>query len=68
MLTSSCLCNDTLLAHPSAQQHLAQRVVDLVGACVVQVFSLEVNFTAATILAAHKKQTCEGKLMGPVSV
>ena len=66
MLTSSCLCNHSLLAHPSAQQDLAQGVVDLVGACVIQVFSLEVDFTAATILAAHRKQTCEQKLMGPI--
>ena len=40
-----------LLAHPHGQQGLAERVVDLVGAGVVQVFALQVDLRAAALLA-----------------
>ena len=34
--------NDFFLAHSPGKQNLAETVVDLVGACVIQVFSLEI--------------------------
>ena len=37
--------------HPPGQQHLAQAVVDLVGAGVQQVFPFEVDFGSAQLLA-----------------
>ena len=43
MLAGARLGDDPRLAHPPRQQHLAQRVVDLVGAGVVQVLALEVD-------------------------
>jgi hypothetical protein len=41
--------NHFLLAHELGQQRLAQAVVDLVGAGVVQVFALEVDLRAAQL-------------------
>ena len=40
-----------LLAHPQREQRLAERVVDLVGAGVVEVFALEPDLRAAALLA-----------------
>jgi hypothetical protein len=49
MLTSSSLCDDALFAHSLSQQGLAKGVVDLVGARVVQVLTLEVNARVGAI-------------------
>ena len=43
MLASPGLGHDLLLPHLAAQQRLAQSVVDLVRACVVEVLPLEVD-------------------------
>ena len=39
------------LAHPQREQRLAERVVDFVGAGVVEVFALEPDLSAAALLA-----------------
>ncbi len=44
------LGDDALFAHPLGQQDLADAVVDLVRAGVVQVFALEVDLGAAEVL------------------
>ena len=49
MLARAGLGNDALLAHPSGQQSLAQRVVDLVRAGVQQVFALEIDLCPAQL-------------------
>ena len=41
VLSCACLGNDPRFLHASGEQHLTKRVVDLVGARVGQVFSLE---------------------------
>ena len=41
-----------VLAHPHGQQRLAERVVDLVGAGVIQVFALEIDLGAAGMLGS----------------
>jgi len=48
MLPRTRFGNHAAFAHPQRQQRLAQRVVDLVRACVVQVLALEPNLRAAT--------------------
>ena len=50
MLARAGFRDDALLAHALRQQALAQRVVDLVGAGVQQVFTLQVNLRAAELL------------------
>ena len=47
MLARARLRDDALLAHAHGQQDLAQHIVDLVGAGVVQLVALEVDFRAA---------------------
>ncbi len=51
MLPGAGFRDHTALAHSHRQQGLAERIVDLVGAGVVQVFSLQVNLGAAALLA-----------------
>ena len=43
MLTGSRLCNDTGLAHFFCHQDLADGVIDLVGSCMVKVFTLQIE-------------------------
>ena len=50
VLAGAGLGDDALLAHAPGQQDLAEHVVDLVRAGVVQVFALEVDLGAAAML------------------
>ncbi len=50
VLPGAGLGNHPPLAHPHREQRLAERVVDLVGAGVVQVFALELNLRPAALL------------------
>ena len=50
MLAGAGLGDDPPLAHAHRQQHLAEGVVDLVGAGVVEVFALEVDLGAVVVL------------------
>ncbi len=50
VLAGSGLCDDALLPHPQGQQSLPDRVVDLVGTGVVQVFSFEIDLRPAAML------------------
>ena len=50
MLARASLCHHPLLAHALGQKSLAQGVVDLVGACMQQVFPLEENPGPAIVL------------------
>ena len=50
MLAGAGFGDDARLAHALGQQRLADDVVDLVGAGVVQVFALEVDLRAADLL------------------
>ncbi len=49
MLAGAGFGDDALLAHAAGEQGLAERVVDLVGAGVEQVFALEVDLRAAEV-------------------
>jgi hypothetical protein len=49
MLSGARLGDDALLAHALAQQHLAQRVVDLVRARVIQVLALQIDLASPTV-------------------
>ena len=51
MLTGAGFRDELLLAHPLREQRLAEAVVDLVRAGVVQVLALEVNLRAADLVA-----------------
>ena len=46
MLSGTRLGDNPLLAHTSSDQDLTDRVVDLVCACVVEVFSLQIDLAA----------------------
>ena len=50
VLARAGLCNDPLLAHPPREQHLAEAVIDLVGAGMVQLVALEIDFRPAEML------------------
>ena len=50
MLAGAGLGDDALLAHPPRHHDLAEHVVDLVRAGVVQLLALEINFGAAEML------------------
>ena len=47
VLAGAGLGDHAALAHPHGQQRLAERVVDLVGAGVVQVFALQIDLRPA---------------------
>ena len=51
VLTGSCLCDDTGLAHLLCHQNLTDGIVDLVCSCMVQVLTLQIEL--ATIFLAH---------------
>ena len=51
MLTSTCLGNDTSLAHLLCHEYLTNSIVNLMGTCMIQVFTLQIEL--ATILLAH---------------
>ena len=59
MLTSPCLCYDTLLPHPQTEQCLSQRIIYFVCPCMVQVFPLEIYFWSLSIgpacTSSHKQ-------------
>ena len=50
VLARARLGDDAALAHPAREQDLSERVVDLVRACVREVFPLEVEARAARVL------------------
>jgi hypothetical protein len=54
VLAGAGLGNDARLAHALGQHGLADHVVDLVGAGVVEVFALEVNLRAAHFAAGAR--------------
>ena len=47
VLAGACLCDEFLFAHVFGQKALAHAVVEFVGACVVQVFPLEIDLRSA---------------------
>ena len=51
MLADARFGDDPLLAHPPSQQGLAERVVDLVRAGMVQVFAFQIDLRPAALLA-----------------
>src|SRR5207245_9350175 len=66
MLAGARLGDDALLAHAPRQQHLTERVVDLVGAGVVQVLALEQHDDALAQLRAESRRFGDGG--GPPAV
>ena len=50
MLAGAGLGDDALLAHAPGKQDLAHHIVDLVGAGVVELVALEIDFCAAQML------------------
>ena len=58
VLAGAGLGDDALLAHAARQQGLAERVVDLVGAGVVEVFALQIDLRpAASCRSAARRST-----------
>ena len=51
MLTRARLRDDAPLAHPPRQQHLSQRIVDLVRAGVQKIFAFQINLRSASMCA-----------------
>ncbi len=49
VLAGACLGNDAGPAHASGEQDLAQHIVDLVGAGVIELVALEIDFGAAEV-------------------
>src|SRR5262249_12317933 len=60
MLARARFRDDTLLAHAYRQEHLSDRVVDLVGAGVQQVFTFQVDARAATGLGEPPREMERG--------
>ena len=54
MLPRAGFSNDALFVHAPREQHLAQRVVDLVCAGVKQVFAFQINFGPAAIFSQSR--------------
>src|SRR5687767_15094698 len=50
MLTGAGLCDDALLSHSAREERLAECVVDFMCTRVKQVFPLQINLGAATML------------------
>ena len=50
MLAGSRFRDDARLAHFSCQQDLPNGVVDFMGTCVAEVFTLEVNLRATQLI------------------
>ena len=50
MLACTCLCNYPVLAHALRQKGLPQGIVDLVGAGMEQILTLEINLCSAIML------------------
>ena len=46
MLSGTSLCNDAMFSHSLSEQCLTNSVVDLVCACVIQVFALQLDISA----------------------
>ena len=46
VLSGSGFCHDTCLAHTLREQHLTERIVNLMCACMVKVFAFQINRTA----------------------
>ena len=65
MLASARLGNHARLAHAAREQRLADRVVDLVCAGVIQVLALQIDLRTAE-LAAHARRVIDGA--GPADV
>lgn len=59
MLAGTGLCNDTCLAHLLSHEDLTYRIVDLMGAGVVQVLALQVKLTV--VFLAHPLGEVEGR-------
>ena len=49
MLAGAGFSDNALLAHPSRQENLAEGIVDLMGARVQKVLTLEINFRATEV-------------------
>ena len=60
MLTRTGLGNNALFAHTQRQKALAEAVIDLVGAGVVQIFTLKINLCTAPVPreASGKVERC----------
>ena len=50
MLPGARFGDDALLVHAAREEHLADGVVDLVRACVKEVFAFEIDFCATAML------------------
>ena len=59
MLACTSLGDDTGLTHLLGQQDLSDGVVDLVGTCVVQVFTFQIELTA--VVLTHALGKVEGR-------
>jgi len=60
VLPGPSLGDDALLAHALGQQGLAQGIVDLVGACVVEVLTLQVDAGVGAIRPAGAARRAAG--------
>jgi len=55
VLTGAGFCNDAGFSHSASKQDLADRVVYLVGACVVEVFAFQIDPAAVFIRQSSRK-------------
>ena len=49
MLPCACLCDNSGLAHVLSEQRLADTIVNLVSACVVQVLSFQIDLGTTSL-------------------
>src|SRR4029077_19895872 len=60
------LGDDALLAHAPRQQNLAEHIVDLVGAGVIELLALEIDFRAAARKAGGRLSAMLGEPLGEI--
>jgi hypothetical protein len=65
VLAGPRFCDDLLLAHPQAHEGLAQRVVDLVSPCVVQILPLQVDLGPPAVRPAPRPPAAESYIQTP---
>ena len=61
VLTGTCFGNDAFLAHAEGQQCLAERVIDLVGTGVIQIFAFQPDLSTATPARSDDERGTAGK-------
>ena len=50
MLSGSCFSNDSRFSHSFCQKHLTYNIINLMGTCMIKIFSFKINLTSTKLL------------------